>query len=77
MTGESQFVNDSTIEARLMIEKIPGKDKFNKEGFGFGITLTQNFEPATVGFLPQTDSPNGENIGRLDMLYVKFTKTMK
>ena len=77
MVGESQIVNDSTLEARLMIEKIPGKDKFSKEGFGFGVTLTQNFEPAAVGYLPQGDSPDGENLGRLNLLSVKFTKTMQ
>ena len=77
MVGESQIVNDSTLEARLMIEKIPGKDKFSKEGFGFGVTLTQNFEPAAVGYLPQGDSPDGESLGRLNLLSVKFTKTMQ
>lgn len=76
--GESQFVNDSTLEARIMIENIPGgKKQFNEEGFGFGITLTQNFQPDAVGFLPQGDTPDGEHIGRLDMLFVKFTSTMK
>lgn len=76
--AESQFVNDSTLEARIMIENIPGGQKqFSTEGFGFGATLTQNFEASAVGFLPQSDTPDGEHIGRLDMLYVKFTKTMK
>ena len=75
--AESQFVTDSILEVRVMKEKIPGKDKFSTEGFGFGITMTQNFEVSAVGFLPQGDTPNGENIGRLNMLSVKFTKTMK
>jgi len=77
MTAESQFVNDSTLEARMMIENIYGKDKFSKEGFGFGITLTQNFQPDAVGFLPQGDTPDGEHIGRLDMLSVKFAPVEK
>ena len=72
--GESQFVNDSTIEARIMIENIPGKNKFAKDGFGFGATLTQNFEPAAVGFLPQGNTPDGDLIGRANMLFVPFDK---
>lgn len=72
--GQSQFVGDSIIEARIMRDYIPGKEKFNKDGFGFGITLTQNFQPDAVGFLPQGKSPDGELIGRKPMLYVKFAK---
>lgn len=78
LKGESQFVNDSTLEVRIMIENIPGgKKQFNEEGFGFGVTLTQNWQPDAVGFLPQADRLDGESFGRLDMLFVKFTKTMK
>lgn len=72
--GESQFVNDSTIEARLMIANIPGNSKFAKDGFGFGATLTQNFEPAAVGYLPQGNTEDGALLGRSNMLFVKFDK---
>ena len=70
--GQSQFVGDSIIEARILRDNIPYKKKFNKEGFGFGITLTQNFEPAAVGFLPQGNNIDGDKIGRKDMLFVPF-----
>lgn len=72
--GQSQFVGDSIIEARIMRDYIPGKEKFAAEGFGFGITLTQNFEPSAVGFLPQGNTPDGELIGRSNMLFVPFNK---
>ena len=74
--AESQFVNDSVLEARMMIENIPlpKNMKFAKEGFGFGATLTQNFQPDAVGFLPQGNTPDGELIGRSNMLFVPFDK---
>ncbi len=76
--GESQFVNDSTLEVRIMIENIPGgKEQFTADGFGFGVALTQNFAESAVGFLPQADQIDGDHFGRLDMLFVKFTKTTK
>lgn len=72
--GQSQLVGNNIIEARIMRDYIPGKEKFAAEGFGFGATLTQNFEPAAVGFLPQGNSPDGELIGRSNMLFVPFAK---
>ena len=76
--AESQFVNDSTLEVRIMIENIPGgKEQFTADGFGFGVALTQNFAESAVGFLPQADQIDGDHFGRLDMLFVKFTKTTK
>ena len=77
IVGESQFVGDSILEARIMIDNIPHKEKFSKEGFGFGATLTQNFEASAVGFLPQGNTPDGVLIGRSNLLFVKFTKTTK
>ena len=74
--AESQLIGDSLIEARVLIENIPLPKgmKFAQEGFGFGATLTQNFDPAAVGFLPQGNSPDGELIGREKMLFVPFDK---
>ena len=68
--GESQFIGDSIIEGRLLVDLIPGGFAGNE--FGIGFDLQQNWENA--GLLPQLNTPNGVNVGRTTMLYVKFDK---
>jgi len=68
--GASQFVNDSIIEGRLVIELIPWKNWSN--AFSIGFDIQQNFE--SVGLLPQGNTPNGEQIGRAQKLLVTFDK---
>lgn len=68
--GESQFVGDSIIEGRLLVEYI--SSNFSEEGFGIGVDLQQNW--GSIGLLPQIDAQgeNGEAIGRTNMLKVTF-----
>lgn len=70
--GESQFVGDSIIEGRLLVELI--SNKFSEEGFGIGFDLQQAWDG--IGLLPQLDAQGeeGESIGRTNMLYVQFDK---
>lgn len=69
--GESQFIGDSIIEGRLLVDLIPGEFTANK--FGIGFDLQQNW--GNIGLLPQLDTPNGENVGRTTMLTVTFDTT--
>lgn len=68
--GESQFIGDSIIEGRLVVDLIPGG--FADKEFGIGFDLQQNWE--NIGLLPQLNTPNGINVGRTTMMYVKFDK---
>lgn len=68
--GGSQFVNDSIIEGRLIIELIPWKAW--TDAFTIGFDIQQNWESA--GLLPQGNTPDGELIGRAQKLFVKFDK---
>ena len=68
--GESQFIGDSIIEGRLVIDLIPGG--FKDKAFGIGFDLQQNWE--NIGLLPQLNTPNGVNVGRTEMLSVTFDK---
>ncbi len=68
--GESQFVGDSIIEGRLLVDLIPGG--FTADGFGIGFDIQQNW--GNIGLLPQLDTKDGTMVGRTNMLYVPFNK---
>jgi len=68
--GGSQFIGDSIIEGRLLIDLIPWKKWTDK--FSIGFDIQQNWESA--GLLPQGNSPDGELIGRSKKLLVTFDK---
>ncbi len=68
--GGSQFIGDSIIEGRLLIELIPWKNW--TDAFSIGFDIQQNWESA--GLLPQANTPDGEQIGRSKKLLVTFDK---
>jgi len=71
--AESQFIGDNIIEGRLKKSSIPWS--YWKDQFGIGFALSQDWDMAEVGFLPQGNSPDGELIGRTNKLKVTFAPT--